>query len=150
MPIAPLAGSLAALAVVALAAGPLRAEPRVLGDGQLDRVTGAGLREHYLASRGVPSPEAVLGTAGSVQAKGFSSQLVLPTATAVAICWRCSGNASAVAVATAVGQIFGPGSQVVEADALSRSIVDAGGRARFPVVILPLSGATGAAGGGSP
>jgi hypothetical protein len=71
-------------------AGPAQARPGALAPAQLDRVVAGGLA-------GLP------GSFGLDRSTQITTQITMPTSTAVAICNMCSGNASAVAAANAIG-----------------------------------------------
>jgi hypothetical protein len=85
-PSAVLLGCLAAWVL----AGPARAEPQALAPAQLDGVVAGSVG-------GLP------GTFGFDHSTVITTQITMPTSTAVAICNMCSGNASAVAAANAIG-----------------------------------------------
>jgi hypothetical protein len=74
----------------AVVAGPAQAEPKALDPAQLDGVV-AG-------SAGGPP-----GTFAFDRSAQITTQIAIPVSTAVAICDMCSGNASAVAAADAIG-----------------------------------------------
>jgi hypothetical protein len=80
----------------------LRAEPVLLGSGALDQVAAGGM---------IP-PLNENGPSFS-STREITTVISMPIATATAICLFCSGNASAVAMANAVG--------VSQADALAFS-----------------------------
>src|SRR5690242_14648357 len=85
-PSAVLLGCLAAVAF----AGPAQAEPKALAPAQLDGVVAGSVG-------GLP------GTFAFDHNTLITTQITMPTSTAVAICNMCSGNASAVAAANALG-----------------------------------------------
>jgi hypothetical protein len=85
-PSAVLLGCLAA----AVLAGPARAEPKALAPAQLDDVVAGsvgGLPGTFAFDRGIQ----------------ITTQITMPTSTAVAICNMCTGNASATAIANSFG-----------------------------------------------
>jgi hypothetical protein len=71
-------------------AGPALAEPQALALAQLDAVVAGSV--------GGPP-----GTFGLDRSTLITTQITMPTSTAVAICNLCSGDASAVAAADALG-----------------------------------------------
>ena len=81
-----LTGGLAAAGVV----GPAVAQPEALAPAQLDAVVAGSLT--------VPP-----GSFGLDRSTLITTQITMPTSTAVAICNLCSGDASAVAAASALG-----------------------------------------------
>ena len=71
-------------------AGPALAQPEALAPAQLDAVVAGSLTE-------------LPGSFGLDRSTLITTQITMPTSTAVAICNLCSGDASAVAVANALG-----------------------------------------------
>lgn len=86
-----LAGCLAA----ALAGGTADAEPASLSEAQLDTVSAAG--DIGLSGFGFDT--------GAIHESGtrITTQISMPVSNAIAICLFCSGDASAVAIANAIG-----------------------------------------------
>jgi hypothetical protein len=80
------------LAVLGLT-GLASAEPLKLTDQDLDRVAAGGFAPEF----GMPS------SAFIDRSTQITTHLSMPTSTAIAICLLCSGNASASAIANAIG-----------------------------------------------
>lgn len=88
-----LAGISAGWLAAVSAAGPAAAQPRSLADGELDRVAAGGLAPEF----GMPSAAYI------DRSTQITTHLSMPTSTAIAICLLCTGNASANAIANAIG-----------------------------------------------
>ncbi len=78
--------------LAAMCHGAVQAQPLTLTDAQLDSVAAGTL---------LPPPDADGGVLHG--GTGITTQISMPTATAVAVCLLCTGDASATAVANAVG-----------------------------------------------
>jgi hypothetical protein len=133
-------GCLAAAALV----GPARAEPRPLGGAQLDGVTAAG-------TAGPPGwgPPVTLGfEAGATPDRStqISTRISIPVSTAVAICTMCSGDASAVAQANAVG--MAQAAALAMTTGRGSTLATSNSVGPYPVVLVPTAPRPGAGRGG--